>query len=82
MNTLVGLGALSSFAVSSMAALIPKLVTLFTNILYFVLVNKCFIYRLEAYTSCDQVLPGLPAWAKYLSIRISSFIQKPFDCLT
>lgn len=35
MNTLVGLGALSSFAVSSLAALIPKLVSDVSYILIF-----------------------------------------------
>lgn len=34
MNTLVGLGALSSFTVSSLAALIPKLVTSNTYLFY------------------------------------------------
>lgn len=44
MNTLVGLGALSSFAVSSLAAFIPKLVICYSILLHRFLNRNEWIY--------------------------------------
>ncbi|KAH7652771.1 Cu(2+)-exporting ATPase protein [Dioscorea alata] len=92
MNTLVGLGALSSFAVSSVAALLPKLgwKTFFEEpimLIAFVLLGKNLEQRakLKATSDMTGLLSILPSKARLMvnndTEQISSLVEVPCDTL-
>ncbi|PWZ28664.1 Copper-transporting ATPase PAA1, chloroplastic [Zea mays] len=91
MNTLVGLGALSSFAVSSIAAFIPKLgwKTFFEEpvmLIAFVLLGKNLEQRakLKATSDMTGLLSILPSKARLMvdnDVEKSSLIEVPCDTL-
>lgn len=91
MNTLVGLGALSSFAVSSIAAFIPKLgwKTFFEEpvmLIAFVLLGKNLEQRAKLKTTSDMtgLLNILPSKARLMvdnDAEQSSFTEVPCDTL-
>ncbi|KAJ0975029.1 hypothetical protein J5N97_016994 [Dioscorea zingiberensis] len=93
MNTLVGLGALSSFAVSSIAALLPKLgwKTFFEEpimLIAFVLLGKNLEQRakLKATSDMTGLLSILPSKARLMvnndAEHISSLIEVPCNTLS